>query len=115
MGLPSHDMSLIEQYCADRSPAEFGDRARLECVAKGSAVDIVEATRMSPQFGGDWLRVPAARLRYTATTKSWTLYCFDRNGSARRYDLWDPDFVQPGTVAEILAEIEADPTNIFWG
>ena len=115
MTLPPDDIALIEQYCADGSPPEFADRARLECVVKGTAVDIVEATRMSTEFGGDWLRVPAARLRYTATTKSWTLYCFDRNSRAKRYDLWDPDFAQPGTVPAILAEIEADPTNVFWG
>jgi hypothetical protein len=115
MALPPDDIALIEQYCSDGSPAEFADRARLECVVKGSAVDIVEATRMDAEFGGDWLRVPAARLRHSATTNSWTLYCFDRDSRATRYDVWEPDFVQPGTVAGILAEIEADPTNIFWG
>jgi hypothetical protein len=115
MALPPADLALIEQYCAAGSPAEFADRARLECDVKGSAVDIVEATRMDADFGGDWLRVPAARLSYNAATGSWTLFCFDRDSRPQRYDLWEPDFGQPGTVAEILAEIEADPTDIFWG
>ena len=70
---------------------------------------------MGAQSDEDWLRVESARLRYNATAKIWTLYCFDRNSRAKRYDLWDPDFAQPGTVPAILAEIEADPTNIFWG
>lgn len=115
MGLPEADVARIEKYCADASSPEHADIARIECEVNGNAVTIVEASRMSPERGGDWLRVPAARLRYNQTAGEWTLYCFDRNSKAKRYDLWDPDFVQPGTVKEILAEIEADPTFIFWG
>lgn len=112
---PPEDLALIEQYCADGSPAEFADQARLECVIKGRTVTIVEASRLNAQRDEDWLRVPAARLEFDAVAGRWMLYCFDANSRAMRYDTWEPDFVQPATVEAILGEIEADPTNVFWG
>lgn len=115
MALPEGDVQLIAQFCEEASSPEYADIARVEYEVSGNAVTIVEANLMPKDLGGHWLRVPAARLRYDQTAGEWTLYCFDRNSKAKRYDLWDPDFVQPGTVEEILAEIEADPTNIFWG
>ncbi len=54
---------------------------------------------------------PQARMKYDATTCGWTLYWFDRNSKAHRYDLVEPH--QP--VAALLDEIERDPTAIFWG
>jgi hypothetical protein len=41
----------------------------------------------------------------------WTLYFRDRNLRFHRYDLAAPS----GSVAELLAEVDADPTGIFWG
>jgi hypothetical protein len=32
---------------------------------------------------------------------------------ADRWHLYDG--IEPGTVTELLAEIDRDPTNIFWG
>ena len=50
-----------------------------------------------------------ARLRLVSA--GWTLFCFDGDGRAHWYE--------PGgrglTVMQALAEIEADPTCIFWG
>lgn len=51
-----------------------------------------------------------AQLRYSASTHHWSLYWADRNGRWHRYP-----GLQPGTVGEMLEEIEADPTGIFWG
>ncbi len=51
-----------------------------------------------------------AQLRYSATTHHWSLYWPDRNGRWHRYD--DP---HRGPVDQLLNEIEADPTCIFWG
>ena len=46
---------------------------------------IVEYSLM-PGLSGEpaWLRVPSARLTYTATTRLWTLYCFDGDSRAHR-------------------------------
>ena len=50
------------------------------------------------------------QLRYDPDAGRWTLYCADRNSRWHHYDL-----IEPGTVTELLAEIEQDPTGIFWG
>jgi hypothetical protein len=56
-------------------------------------------------------QLPAARLRYTAADKSWTLYWRDRNLRFHRYELLDPAH----QVEELLTEIDRDPICIFWG
>lgn len=52
-----------------------------------------------------------AQLRYDPETGAWSLYCRDRN------ERWFPYFdIKPSRdVGPLLAEIDADPTGIFWG
>ena len=55
--------------------------------------------------------VPIARLRHVAALGVWTLDWRDRNLRWHRYERISPSpHVDP-----LLAEIEADPTSIFWG
>lgn len=64
-----------------------------------------------PDFGPEWTRFPVARLRYTMTRGEWSLYWRDRNLKFHEYDLAPPTPL----VDELIAEIERDPTSIFWG
>jgi hypothetical protein len=52
-----------------------------------------------------------AKFRYNAKRGSWTLYWCDRNQRWHSYDGFEDrrDFL------ELLREVEADPTCIFWG
>lgn len=52
-----------------------------------------------------------ARLRYLKSTGVWTLYWRDRNMRFHRYDR------TPATadIGVLLAELDSDPTAIFWG
>jgi Protein of unknown function (DUF3024) len=55
--------------------------------------------------------VPDAQLRHVKSHGVWMLYWRDRNLRWHRYDRIGPSpHVDP-----LLAEIEADPTSIFWG
>jgi hypothetical protein len=54
---------------------------------------------------------PIARLHYTAADKSWTLYWRDRNLRFHRYKTLAPS----DRVDDLLAELDRDPTCIFWG
>ncbi|MBT8226113.1 MAG: DUF3024 domain-containing protein [Dactylosporangium sp.] len=56
-------------------------------------------------------RLPIARLTYTKTRRTWQLYYRDRNLRFHRYDQVPPT----ATIADLLDEIERDPTGIFWG
>src|SRR5580765_3867508 len=115
MSLPEADVERVRAYCAQASPAEHADEARVECVVAGSSITIVEATRLGAERDEDWLRVPNARLDHDAATGGWVLFCFDADSEPMRYDVWEPDFTLPTSVESILAEVEADPTDVFWG
>jgi len=84
----------------------------MEAVVRGTSVTIVESRPpWQADLGPDWTRFPIARLRYDPTVGRWTLYWRDRNLRWHRYDRIDPaPHVDP-----LLAEIDADPTAIFWG
>ena len=112
--LPADEVAEIAAFCAVASPTEYADLSRVEYEVAGSTVTLFEATRLDESRGGAWLRTPLARLHHDAEGL-WTLHCFDPDSKEMRYDVWEPDFVQPTTVAAILDEIEADPTEIFWG
>ncbi|MFF0314247.1 DUF3024 domain-containing protein [Micromonospora sp. NPDC005252] len=62
-------------------------------------------------MGSEWTRLPVAHLRYTKNTGTWTLYYRDRNLRFHRYDLAPPT----SNMAELLDELDRDPTAIFWG
>lgn len=64
-----------------------------------------------PEDGTEWTRFPVARLRFTKTRGEWSLYWRDRNLSFHEYDLVSPT----PHVDDLIAEIERDPTSIFWG
>jgi len=51
-----------------------------------------------------------ARFRFFVGRQDWALYCRDRNGRVKPYDL-----VAPSRLFEdLLPEVDADPTVIFW-
>ena len=108
--LPETDLARIAKYCADRVPAPARKELRVEFETRGRVVTIIE-TR-PPWEGGDqpWTRLKVAQLRYRPESTDWTLHCRDRN------EKWfDYDNLFSGTAAELLAEIDEDPTSIFWG
>src|SRR3990170_448785 len=97
--MPELDLARIRRFVDARVPARARHQVRLEVEVQGSAVTIVE--RRAPwraDIGPEWSRFPIARLRYSPTNAAWTLFWRDRNLRWNRY-----------------AEIDADPTAIFWG
>jgi len=106
MALPELDVARARAWCAALAAAD----GRVACHVDERSLTIVEE---NPPWdgGGEWTRNPVARLRYTASRREWTLYCISGNGGFRRYDLLDP----APSVVPLLAEIERDPTAIFWG
>ena len=112
MALRELEVAQIKRWCADRVPEQTRDQVRVECVVEPRYVTIVE--RRAPwreDLGPDWTSFPIARLRYTASEKSWTLYWRDRNLRFHAYTQIGPS----SHVGDLLAEVERDPTGIFWG
>ena len=108
--LPDLDLARIHRYCDTRVPPHMRGEARVEAGNSRQVGDDLRLPTPWPTELTEWSRVPVAQLRYDPDHKNWTLYCADRNSRWHRYEL-----VDPGTVDELLEEIEDDPTGIFWG
>jgi hypothetical protein len=88
------------------------DQIRYELDVDDRAVTILECRPpWRANFGPEWTRFPIARLRYTKARREWQIYWRDRNLKFHAYDLAPPT----ANVETLLAEIDADPTCIFWG
>ena len=110
--LPELDVQRVRRWCAARVPEHLHDELRVEVDAAPRHLTIVETRPpWREDFGPESTRFPIARLRYTKTTGLWGIYWRDRNLKFHRYDRAEPST----RVAELLEEIERDPTAIFWG
>jgi hypothetical protein len=49
-------------------------------------------------------------MKFDTASNEWTLYWSDRNSRWYIFDL-----ISPGSIDEVLEEIERDQTNISWG
>src|SRR4029450_3265040 len=80
MALPELDVARVRRWCAARVPEHARHQVRVECQIAPRHLTIVE--RRAPwreDFGPEWTSFPIARLRYTLTDNSWTLYSRHRN------------------------------------
>ena len=114
MAVPEIDLARIRRWVDGRNGriGEHLDEVRIEMDVDQRAVTILECRPpWSDQLPPEWSRHPVARVRYTKSTGLWTLYWPDRNGRFHRYDEVEPTT----TLADLLAEIDDDPTCIFWG
>jgi len=102
----------MQRWCDRRVPEHVRDQLRVECDVAPRHLTVIETRPpWRADFGPEWTRFPIARLRYTKTTGMWELYWRDRNLKFHRYDRLAPSLL----VDDLLAEIERDPTMIFWG
>jgi len=110
--LPDVDLARIRRYCDGRVPVRLRDQIRIELEVHGRSVTILECRApWTREIGPEWTRFPVARLRRVETRGVWMLDWRDRNLRWHRYDRVDPSpHLDP-----LLAEIESDPTGIFWG
>lgn len=110
-GLPELDLMRVQRWCAGRVPERARHQVRVDCDVALRHLTIVEC-RAPWQKDDDreCTRFPIARLRYTKV-KTWELYWRDRNLRFHAYDR----IGSSANIDELLAEIDRDPTGIFWG
>lgn len=113
MPLPETDVARVRRWVADQNEriGEHINEMRVEMdVAR--AITIFEwRPPWREDFDSEWTRQEIPRLRYTSSTGVWALYWPDSNSKFHRYEDLDPT----PKVERLLAEIDADPTCIFWG
>jgi hypothetical protein len=115
MALPEIDLARIRRWADAHTDAMSGDASdvvRYELDVEPRSVTILECRPpWREDFGPEWTRIPIARLRYTKARKEWAIYWRDRHSRIHLYDVVEPT----PNVESLLAEIDADPTCIFWG
>ena len=110
--IPDTALAAIRRFCDANSPEQHSHELRVECGVRGKAVTIYERRPpWPPDPHSDWTRQPVAQLRYDPDDYHWRLYYADRNDRWRYYDPAEPTT----NLDELIAEIDEDPTAIFWG
>ena len=102
--------ALLGSYCERRVPAHVRAEVRLEFQIKGERVTLVERR---PPFRrkGEWTTQAVAQFRRDQDTRHWVLYCADRNSRWHKYE----GVRASKTLTPLLAEVDRNPTAIFWG
>jgi hypothetical protein len=114
MAIPDQVRSQVEaklaRFCARKAPPEVSEQLRLVYRIQGDAVMLHEE-RPAIGMPGTWVETKVAKMRYDPKGRRWSLECADAGGRWRAYRGAGP---LPSLDAAI-AEIDRDPTGIFWG
>ena len=111
MAAPELAVAKIKRFCHEHTPAEFRNEMRLEVEVRATPVTIEECRPLFHGQPGEWTRMKIAQLRFDSGNKTWALYWADRNSRWHRYD----DLEATDVLDAVLAEIDEDPTCIFFG
>ena len=105
-----HVEHLLTQFYGHRVLAHARNQSRLGHAIRGNAVTLFE---FRPRFDDPsvWMKSPVAQFRLDADTGLWSLYWRDRNRRWRLYEQCAPD----RNLGRLLAQVDHDPTHIFWG
>ena len=114
MSLSEFDAQRVEKifsaYCAMKVPHHISDRFMIEFELRGNEVKLFES-RPDPSENNRWTSHKIARFRKNIDENRWYLYYADRNERWRIYDPLPSD----KDIEKMLAEVEKDPTGVFWG
>jgi hypothetical protein len=114
MALPETERFRVEKlllaYCEKRIPAHVRDQIKLTFRITGNKALLLESRPLYSD-PNEWIEMKVSQFEYNPETNRWTLYCFDRNSKRRDYK---PNFKEK-IFEKLLAEVDADPTGIFWG
>jgi len=109
MALPDEELAkvieLLEVFCHARTD----DSVRLEYHSRGNRVTLVESRPLfiDPRILNS---MNVAQFEFDVDRQVWTLYWYDRKNKRQPY----PTGKNRNTLEKLIAEVEADPTGIFW-
>jgi hypothetical protein len=101
---------ILDDYCEKKIPHSVRDKLWLKTKFRGNSVTLVEC-RPFYQDPSKIIETVVAQFRFDPGNETWTLYCADRNSRWHLYSLADPS----RRLDDLLNEVDADPTGIFWG
>lgn len=97
---------LFTKFCDERIPPDARDQIKLLYNIIGNKVILVES-RPYYDDPSKWTEMPVAQFEYSATTKIWSLYGYNRNDKRLPYS--------KGSLEKLIQEVNKDTTGIFWG
>jgi hypothetical protein len=100
---------IVADYCAKRVSEHARRQVKMGFSIRGNSITLIEE-RPHWQKPDLWIKSPIAQFRYDPNNGKWTLYCADRNSRWHDYQL-KPE----RDIRVLLREVDADPTQIFWG
>lgn len=113
--IPESGLTRVRKWIDERNarlPPRAQGLIRYEIDLTDRAITILECRPpWSDDMGPDWTRHPICRFRYTKVRNEWSLYWRDRHLRFHEYDLVHPTPL----IDDLIAEVERDPTCIFWG
>jgi hypothetical protein len=115
MPLPAAAKNLVEKkldaFLGKRVPPHVADKIRLSYTFRGNSVTIWENRAPWREGMQEWTVSAVAQLRYNPKAQTWMLYWRDRNTK------WHEDggLAPVKKLDLILAELDRDPTGIYWG
>ena len=100
----------LTEYCAPHPRPEVRRQLR-HGFELGSHDIVLFEERPGFDRPREWLRQDVARFRWFQSRREWQLYCQFRD---LKWHLYEP---RPSAkrFETLLAEVDADPTGIFWG
>ncbi len=101
---------LLSQFYDRRVLAHVQNQVRLGHIIRGNSVTLFEFRRRFDKQRA-WLKLPIAQFRLDANTGLWSLYWPDRNRKWHPYESCGP----ARDLGRLLAEVDRDPTCVFWG
>ncbi len=115
MPLPAATKNLVEKkldaFLGKRVPPHVADKIRLSYTFRGNSVTIWEHRAPWSKGWPEWSTSAVAQLRYNPKAQTWMLYWRDRNTKWHE----DEGLAPVKNLALILAELDRDPTGIYWG
>ncbi len=115
MPLPAAVKDLVakklDALLGKRVPPHVADKIRLSYTFRGNSVTIWENRVPWTPAMTEWTTSAVAQFRYNPKAATWMLYWRDRNSRWHLYERLRPS----KNIDHILAEVDRDPTGIFWG
>jgi len=109
MALPEAELNKVKELLDVFCQARSDDSVKLEYHTRGDRVTLVESRPLfiDPNVLNS---VNVAQFVYNLDLQIWTLYWYDRKNRRQPY----PTGRNRDTLEKLVAEVNADPTGIFW-
>jgi len=109
MPLPQEELELVKELLGRFCQARSGSSVRVEFTIKGNRVTLIETRPLfiDPAIMNS---VYVAQFEFSPKLHNWTLHWYDRKNKRQPY----PTGRNRDDFEKLIAEVNADPTGVFW-